>query len=155
MVEENDENVVVVYTDGGCQPNPGTGGWAAILKYQEREKELSGGELDTTNNRMELTAAVAALEALKRPCRVIVYTDSQYLRNGVTSWMPSWRRNGWRRKTGSVKNLDLWKRLSELVEKHQVDWRWVRGHAGHAYNERCDELASQAIARLERERRSG
>lgn len=148
-MEERDE-AVVVYTDGGCQPNPGTGGWGAILQYKGQEKELSGGELDTTNNRMELSAAVAALDALKRPCKVVLYTDSQYLRNGVTTWMPAWRRNGWRRKTGDVKNLDLWQKLATLVEKHTIDWRWVRGHAGNAYNERCDVLASEAIARLRR-----
>ena len=121
---------VEIYTDGGCQPNPGTGGWAAILSYRDKQREISGAEHNTTNNRMELTAAVRALEVLKRPCDVIIHTDSEYLRNGVTTWMPGWKRNGWKRKDGALKNVDLWQRLDELTAMHHIDWRWVRGHAG-------------------------
>ncbi|NUM53272.1 MAG: ribonuclease HI [Candidatus Hydrogenedentes bacterium] len=139
---------VEIYTDGGCQPNPGTGGWGAILRYRDKERELSGAEPNTTNNRMELTAAVRALEALTRPCEVIMHTDSEYLRNGITSWLPSWKRNGWKRKEGALKNVDLWQRLDELASQHHIDWRWVKGHAGHEFNERCDELATAAIATL-------
>lgn len=141
---------VVIYTDGGCRPNPGVGGWAAILIANSVEKELSGGALETTNNRMELTAAVEALAALKRPCAVVIYTDSEYLRNGITRWMAGWKRNNWIRKgEGPVKNVDLWKRLDEMASKHTVDWRWVRGHDGNVYNERCDELASRAIESIQ------
>ncbi len=139
---------VEIYTDGGCQPNPGTGGWAAILLYGGKEKELSGAEPNTTNNRMELTAAVRALEALKRPCHVVLHTDSEYLKNGVSTWMHGWKKNGWKRKEGALKNIDLWQRLDELTSKHTIEWRWVRGHAGHDLNERCDVLASEAIAAL-------
>ena len=139
---------VEIYTDGGCKPNPGTGGWAAILLYRDKRRELSGAEHNTTNNRMELTAAVRALEALKRPCEVVVHTDSEYLRNRITSWMPGWKRNGWKRKEGALKNIDLWQRLDELTTSHHIEWRWVKGHAGHELNERCDELASEAIDNL-------
>ena len=139
---------VEIYTDGGCQPNPGTGGWAAILLYGGKEKELSGAEPNTTNNRMELTAAVRALEALKRPCHIVIHTDSEYLKNGVSTWMHGWKKNGWKRKEGALKNIDLWQRLDELTSKHTIEWRWVRGHAGHDLNERCDVLASEAIAAL-------
>jgi ribonuclease HI len=138
---------VVIYTDGGCMPNPGAGGWAAVLRYGDHIREISGYDPETTNNRMELTAAVEALKALKRPCEVELYTDSQYLQRGVTEWMPSWKKRGWVRKSGPVKNEDLWKALDRLVQKHDVQWRWVRGHAGNEMNERCDELASQEIAR--------
>ena len=137
---------VVIYTDGGCEPNPGVGGWAAILLCQGKRKELSGGALETTNNRMELTAAIKALEALKHPCSVELHTDSEYLQKGFTAWLPAWKRMNWRRKRGPVKNLDLWKRLDELANIHNVNWVWVRGHAGNALNERCDQLAAQAIA---------
>lgn len=146
-----DRQDVEIYTDGGCQPNPGVGGWGAVLLYNGHEKELSGGEPCTTNNRMELTAAVSALDALKRPCRVVLHTDSQYLRNGITSWLPAWKRSGWKRKEGPLKNVDLWQKLDALTQTHDVKWQWVRGHAGHLYNERCDELASMAIARLSAE----
>ena len=139
---------VEIYTDGGCQPNPGTGGWAAIMLYGGKEKELSGAEPNTTNNRMELTAAVRALEALKRPCHVVLHTDSEYLKNGVSTWIHGWKKNGWKRKEGALKNVDLWQRLDELTSKHKIEWRWVRGHAGHDLNERCDVLAGQAIAAL-------
>lgn len=139
---------VVIYTDGGCRPNPGIGGWAAILHHQGRYKELSGAEWDTTNNRMELTAAVSALEALKRPCRVELHTDSEYLQKGITVWLPSWKRKGWKRGGGTLKNVDLWQKLDELTQVHDIEWRWVRGHAGDPNNERCDELATEALARL-------
>jgi ribonuclease HI len=139
---------VEIYTDGGCQPNPGKGGWAAVLLYRDKRRELSGAEHNTTNNRMELTAAVRALEALKRPCDVVLHTDSEYLKNGITAWMPSWKRHGWKRKDGALKNVDLWRRLDELAATHRIEWRWVKGHAGHALNERCDELAAAAIAGL-------
>ncbi|MCC6796155.1 MAG: ribonuclease HI [Candidatus Hydrogenedentes bacterium] len=142
------QQTVEVYTDGGCQPNPGTGGWAAILIYGGKEKELSGAEPNTTNNRMELTAAVRALEALTRPCHVVLHTDSEYLKNGVSTWIHGWKKNGWKRKEGALKNVDLWQRLDELTSKHKIEWRWVRGHAGHDLNERCDVLAGQAIAAL-------
>ncbi len=144
----NDEGLVEIYTDGGCEPNPGTGGWGAVLLYADRQKELSGGQHDTTNNRMELTAAVRALEALKRRSDVVLYTDSQYVKNGIVSWIVNWRRLGWKRKGGELKNVDLWKQLDDLNRAHNVDWRWLKGHAGHPLNERCDELASEAIQRL-------
>lgn len=139
---------VTIYTDGGCRPNPGIGGWAAVLIGGGREREISGGQRESTNNRMELTAAVEALAALKRPCSVTFYTDSEYLRNGITKWLKAWKRNNWVRREGPVKNVDLWKRLDELAQTHEIDWRWVRAHAGNAYNERCDELAAEAIERI-------
>jgi len=133
---------VEIWTDGACSGNPGPGGWGAILRFGEREKELSGGELLTTNNRMELTAAISALEALKRECEVDLHTDSQYLRQGVTGWMFGWKKNGWRTADRKpVKNEDLWRRLDEATERHKIDWRWVKGHAGDEMNERADELA--------------
>jgi ribonuclease HI len=141
------KDTVIVYTDGGCDPNPGVGGWSAVLRYQGQERELSGGAPDTTNNRMELTAAIEALKALKRPCRVELHTDSQYLQRGVTEWMPAWKRNGWRTRSGPVKNQDLWRELDIQLARHQVGWSWVRGHAGDECNERCDVLASAAIRR--------
>ena len=141
------EKRVEIYTDGGCEPNPGVGGWAAILVHGKRERELSGGEDETTNNRMEMTAAIKGLEALKKPCKVALYTDSQYLKKGITEWMPKWKRQGWKRGKDPVKNVDLWKQLDALTQAHDIRWGWVKGHAGHAYNERCDELASEAIRR--------
>ena len=133
---------VEIWTDGACSGNPGPGGWGAILRFGEREKELCGGELLTTNNRMELTAAIAALEALKRDCEVDLHTDSQYLRQGVTGWMFGWKKNGWRTADRKpVKNEDLWRRLDEATGRHEIDWRWVKGHAGDEMNERADELA--------------
>ena len=138
---------VEIWTDGGCKGNPGPGGWGAILKYKDKVKELKGGEPDTTNNRMELMAAITALESLKRPCEVIVHTDSQYVRNGVTSWMNNWKRNGWRTADKSpVKNDDLCRRLDEARASHKIDWRWVKGHAGNPMNERADVLATEAMA---------
>jgi len=139
---------VTIYTDGGCQPNPGVGGWAAILIGGGRVRELSGGELESTNNRMELTAAIEGLRALKRPCTVNLHTDSQYLRQGITTWIKKWRKNGWRTATGPVKNKELWLALDELTDGHQVHWHWTKGHAGDPMNERCDELASAAISRM-------
>jgi ribonuclease HI len=136
---------VVIYTDGGASPNPGAGGWAAVLQYGAVVKELSGGEPHTTNNRMELIAAIEALSALRRSCRVRLFTDSQYLQRGVTEWMPKWKRNGWARgRTGAVKNLDLWMKLDELTARHEISWNWVRGHSGVELNERCDQLVHEA-----------
>ncbi len=136
---------VTIYTDGACSPNPGPGGWAALLRFNGQEKTLTGGEHQTTNNRMELTAAVEALKALKRPCRIDFYTDSEYLRRGITEWLPGWRRRNWRRKAGSLANVDLWQALDQALNEHQINWHWVRGHAGHQENERVDRLARQAI----------
>jgi len=143
--------VVEVWTDGGSKPNPGPGGWAAILRFRGVERELSGAEPATTNNRMELTAAAAALEALKRPCRVVLHTDSEYVKNGVTRWHTGWVRKNWRSSTGDpVKNMDLWQRLLAAAAQHKIEWHWVRGHAGDVMNERADALATAA-----RERRGG
>ena len=136
---------VTIYTDGSCLGNPGPGGWAAVLQSGEHEKVLTGAASHTTNNRMELRAALHALKALKRPCRVELHTDSEYLKNGITGWLQQWVRNGWRTATKKpVKNKDLWKQLLPLVEQHEIDWRWVKGHAGHPQNERVDQLARQA-----------
>lgn len=141
--------VVEIWTDGGCRPNPGPGGWAAILRYGEAERELSGAERETTNNRMELTAAIEALSALKRPCRVVLHTDSEYLRNGITRWIAGWLRNNWRTSAKDpVANMALWQRLLEAAAPHEVEWRWVRGHAGDAMNERVDRLATAARERM-------
>ncbi len=140
---------VDIYTDGACSGNPGPGGWGAILRYNGIEKELSGGDPGTTNNRMEMMAAIAALEALKRPARVRLYTDSTYLKDGITKWIHAWKARGW--KTASkkpVKNQDLWQRLEAALVPHEVTWFWVKGHAGHAENERADQLARTAIDRL-------
>ncbi len=136
-----------IWTDGGAKPNPGPGGWGAILRFGDKSKELFGGEARTTNNRMELTAAISALEALKFPCDVVLHTDSQYLRDGVTKWLAGWQRKGWRTADGSpVKNEDLWRRLDAAREVHRIEWRWVRGHAGNAMNERADTLATKGMA---------
>ena len=138
-------DVVEIWTDGGAKPNPGRGGWGAILRFRGVERELSGGERATTNNRMELTAAAEALEALKRSCRVTLHTDSEYVKNGVTRWHEGWVRKNWRNSTGDpVKNVDLWQRVLAAAARHDVEWRWVRGHAGNAMNERVDELATRA-----------
>jgi ribonuclease HI len=140
---------VSVYTDGACSGNPGPGGWGAILVFGDNEKELRGGEAVTTNNRMELMAAISALEALTRPCRVDLYTDSQYLRTGISGWIHNWKRKGWRTASNEpVKNVDLWKRLDAALAQHDVRWHWVRGHAGHVMNERADRLARDAIAEI-------
>ena len=138
---------VTVYTDGACRGNPGPGGWGALLLADGHERELWGGERATTNNRMELLAAIRALEALKRPSRVELHTDSSYLRNGITTWLASWKRRGWKTSSNTaVKNRDLWERLEELAAQHEVDWRWVRGHAGDPGNERADALANMGVA---------
>ncbi len=138
---------VDVFTDGACSGNPGPGGWGALLRYGTVEKELSGGEPQTTNNRMELMAAIAALEALKRPAVVRLHTDSQYVKNGITEWVPQWKRRGWRTADKKpVKNVDLWQRLDGALKDHKVEWIWVKGHAGHAENERADELARAGMA---------
>jgi ribonuclease HI len=138
---------VTIFTDGACSGNPGPGGFGAILRFGATEKELSGGEAMTTNNRMELTAAIAALEALKRPCSVDLYTDSQYLRSGISSWIHGWKKNGWRTADKKpVKNIDLWQRLDSALGTHEVRWHWVKGHAGHPENERADQLAREGLA---------
>lgn len=138
---------VVIYTDGACSGNPGPGGWGAILIFGEARKELSGGASETTNNRMELQAAIEALSALKRPCPVELWTDSTYVKDGITKWMFNWKRNGWKTAAKKpVKNAELWQRLDEETRRHDVTWRWVKGHAGHEENERADELAREGMA---------
>jgi len=138
--------VVDIFTDGACSGNPGPGGWGAILRFRDRERELKGGETLTTNNRMELFAAIAALEALKRPCKVRLHTDSQYLRDGITRYIRNWRARGWKTADKKpVKNRDLWQRLEAAITPHRVEWRWVRGHAGHSENERADALARAGL----------
>ena len=137
---------VAIYTDGACSGNPGPGGWGAVLLYGEHRREISGASADTTNNRMELTAAIRALEALKRPSDVALYTDSTYVKDGITRWLPGWKAKGWRTASKSpVKNRDLWEALDALVQRHDVSWHWVRGHAGNAENERADTLAREAL----------
>lgn len=139
-------STVDLFTDGACSGNPGPGGWGAILRWRGHEKELSGGEAETTNNRMELMAAIAGLEALKKPAKVRVTTDSTYVRDGITSWIHNWRRNGWKNSAKKpVKNADLWQRLDTATSGHTIDWIWVKGHAGHPENERADELARLAV----------
>ncbi len=139
-----------IFTDGACRGNPGPGGWGALLRYDGNEKTIYGGEGETTNNRMELTAAIEALAELKQPCSVILTTDSQYVRQGITSWLENWKKRGW--KTASkkpVKNVDLWQRLEEEAARHQVEWLWVKGHSGHRENEIADQLANRGIDELE------
>ena len=141
--------MIEIFTDGACKGNPGPGGWGAILRYNGTEKTLHGSEAHTTNNRMELTAAIKALEALKRACTVDLYTDSQYLRQGMTEWLSGWKRKGWRNsKNEPVKNADLWQALDQLATQHQIRWHWVKGHAGHPENEQADALANHAIDEL-------
>lgn len=143
----SDEKRVVIYTDGACSGNPGPGGWGAILRFGQHEKELSGGEGETTNNRMELTAAIKALNTLTRPCAVDLYTDSTYVRSGISEWMKGWKARGWKTADKKpVKNADLWKELDEARDRHDVTWHWVKGHAGHPDNERADELARGGMA---------
>jgi ribonuclease HI len=140
---------VEIFTDGACSGNPGPGGWGAVLRYKESEKELSGGERATTNNRMEMMAAIMALEALKRPSKVDLYTDSSYLRDGIMKWIHGWKRNGWKTADKKpVKNVDLWQRLELAIERHDVTWHWVKGHAGHPENERADLLARTACSTM-------
>lgn len=141
---------VEIHTDGACRGNPGPGGWGVVLRSGEREKEIWGGESATTNNRMELTAAIAALGALRQRCRVDLYTDSEYLRRGITEWLPNWKRRGWKTADRKpVKNIDLWRRLDDLAGGHEVSWHWVKGHAGHPDNERADQLANRGIDELQ------
>lgn len=139
---------VEIFTDGACRGNPGPGGWAALLRTGAKEREISGGDADTTNNRMELRAAIEALNALKRPCRVELHTDSSYVRDGITKWIHGWQRNGWRTADRKpVKNADLWQQLLDAAARHQVSWHWVKGHSGHPENDRVDELACAAADR--------
>jgi ribonuclease HI len=145
---------VVVYTDGACSGNPGPGGWAAILMAGDKRKELNGGEANTTNNRMELMAAIGALEALKRPCSVELFTDSKYVQDGISKWITGWKRNGWlTAEKKPVKNAELWQRLDAARKTHKVEWRWVKGHAGHPENERADELAREGMAPFKKDKR--
>jgi len=140
------EEAVEIFTDGACKGNPGPGGWGVVLRFNGKEKELCGGEAATTNNRMELTAVIRGLEALTRPSRVRVYTDSQYVQKGISEWIHSWKRRGWRTADKKdVKNVDLWKELDQAAARHSVEWHWVKGHAGHPENERADELANRGI----------
>lgn len=146
-------NKVIVHTDGACSGNPGPGGWGAILDYNGTRKELSGGEADTTNNRMELMGAIAALEALKRPCLVEMHVDSNYVKDGITKWIHGWKKNGWKTADKKpVKNAELWQRLDAALRQHQISWHWVKGHAGHDENERADELAREGMAPFKRMR---
>lgn len=141
--------VVDIYTDGACRGNPGPGGWGAFLRYDGHEKELYGGERETTNNRMELMAAIMALESLSRPCKVRLTTDSEYVKNGISEWMVAWKQRGWRTANKKpVKNRELWERLDAAVQRHDVEWHWVRGHSGHPENERADQLANRGIDEL-------
>ena len=142
----SEQGVVEIYSDGACRGNPGPGGWGVLLRYNQQEKELWGGEADTTNNRMELMAAIRALEALKRRSRVKLYTDSLYVMKGISAWIKDWKRRGWRTADKKpVKNEDLWRRLDELASQHDIEWHWVKGHAGHPENERADRLANKGI----------
>ena len=141
------QNRVTIFTDGACSGNPGPGGWGVLLRFGEHEKELKGGEVETTNNRMELTAAIEALNALKRPCAIDLYTDSTYVRSGIREWLEGWKRKNWRTSANKpVKNADLWQALDEAQQRHDVTWHWVKGHAGHPDNERADELARGGMA---------
>ena len=145
MSSESAAPQIEIHTDGACSGNPGPGGWAALLLCGSSEKELSGGEPLTTNNRMELMAAIRALESLKKPCHIALFTDSQYVQKGITEWLPGWLRKGWKNAKGKpVKNQDLWQRLQAAAGQHRIDWQWVKGHAGHTQNERVDALARRA-----------
>lgn len=149
---------VEIYTDGACSGNPGPGGWGALLRWKDTEKELSGGEAETTNNRMELTAVIEALKALKVRCVISLYTDSKYVMDGVNEWLPNWKKNNWRtsNKKSAVKNMDLWQQLDSLLEKHEILWNWVKGHNGHPENERVDKLArDKALAYSEQKKEEG
>jgi ribonuclease HI len=138
---------VTIYTDGACDPNPGPGGWAAILIFREHEKILTGSEMQTTNNRMEITAAIKALKALNEPSQIDFFTDSQYLRSGITEWIANWRARNWRRKGGKLANVDLWQALDRQIQAHKIEWHWVRGHSGDVNNQRVDNLARSSIPR--------
>ena len=146
-MDSPEETRIEIYTDGACSGNPGPGGWGALLRYGEKERTIMGGEASTTNNRMELMAAIAALEALKRPCQIQLYTDSGYLRGGITSWIANWKKNGWRTADKKpVKNADLWERLERAAAPHKITWHWVKAHNGHVENERADALARLGMA---------
>lgn len=141
--------IVEIFTDGACRGNPGPGGWGVLMRYGDKERTLHGGEAHSTNNRMELMAAIQGLEALKEPCEVVITTDSQYVMQGITQWMAQWKRRGWKTADKKpVKNVDLWQRLDLAVQRHQVRWEWVRGHTGHLENERADQLANRGIDEL-------
>jgi ribonuclease HI len=137
----------MIFTDGACDPNPGPGGWAALLKIGKHQKIMTGSESNTTNNRMELVAAIRALQTLKHPCKIVFFTDSQYLKKGITEWMPQWQKRNWRRKGGVLANIDLWQELTTAIQPHQINWHWVRGHAGNRENQLVDRLARQSINR--------
>lgn len=146
MNNKDNNEILHIYTDGACRGNPGPGGWGALLEYGEIKKELQGGEAETTNNRMELTAVIRALEALKRSSNLYIHTDSQYVKNGISQWIHNWKRNGWKTANKQpVKNADLWQKLDTLCSQHQIEWRWVKGHAGHPGNERADALANLGV----------
>ena len=141
-----EKKILNIYTDGACSGNPGPGGWGALLRFNGHEKELSGGETDTTNNRMEMLAAIVALESVTEPCKINLYTDSTYLKDGITKWIFGWKKNGWRTAAKKpVKNVDLWQRLDEAIKSHDIDWHWVKGHSGHPENERADDLARAEV----------
>ena len=147
MSSDSTSEIVEIYTDGACSGNPGPGGWGALLLYGEHEKEITGGEFETTNNRMELMAAIEALNVLKRPCQIHLYTDSTYVKNGITEWIEGWKAKGWKTAAKKpVKNADLWQALDAAAARHAIDWRWVKGHAGNPENERADALANQGMA---------
>ena len=150
------DDTVEIFTDGACKGNPGPGGWGVVLRWRGRVKELFGGEAETTNNRMELMAAIVALETLNAPCQVVLTTDSKYVMDGITQWMANWKKRGW--KTASkqpVKNVDLWQRLDAAVQRHEIDWQWVKGHSGHPGNERADALANRGIDEMKQQGRAG
>ena len=141
-----EKKILNIFTDGACSGNPGPGGWGALLRFNGHEKELSGGEADTTNNRMEMLAAIVALESVTEPCKINLYTDSTYLKDGITKWIFGWKKNGWRTAAKKpVKNVDLWQRLDEAIKSHDIDWHWVKGHSGHPENERVDDLARAEV----------
>ena len=149
MTLDTTDKVIDIYTDGACKGNPGPGGWGALLRFGDQEKELFGGETPTTNNRMELMGVISALEALKRPCHVVIHTDSQYVQKGISEWIHGWKKKNWMTAaTTPVKNADLWKRLDALGGQHQIEWRWVKGHSGHPENERADALANRGVTSL-------
>jgi ribonuclease HI len=149
MNEDAIRNTVEIYTDGACSGNPGPGGWGVIMRWNGTERELWGGEADTTNNRMELTAAIMAIDALTRPVKAVLYTDSTYVKDGITRWIVNWKKRNWKTANRKpVKNVDLWQRLDATLEAHEIEWRWVKGHSGHPENERADELARRGIAEL-------
>lgn len=149
-MQESNNNSVIIYTDGACRGNPGPGGWGVSLRYNGHHKTLSGADNETTNNKMELTAAIMALETLTRPCKIMLYTDSKYVLEGITSWMPNWKKRGWKTAAKKpVKNVDLWQRLDAATQKHEIEWIWVKGHSGDEGNELADELANLAIDEMQ------